>query len=57
MNHEESQFNNERYEINSLLSNPKPKDILWKSRLIVRLSNLASLLGLELKERNETDKT
>lgn len=53
MNHEQGQFSGERYEINNLLSNPKPDSIVWRSNLIIKLSNIAELLGLKLKETKD----
>ena len=50
MTSEQDKFNDERFEINKLLSYPLPNDIIWKARMIVRLDNVATLLGLRLIE-------
>jgi len=43
-------LHNERYEINCLLSDPQPTDIIWKSKVIMILYRIANELGLELTE-------
>ena len=40
----------QRYELNSLLSDPFSESVIWRSKVIVRLDNIATLLGLELLE-------
>ena len=44
-------FEKHRYEINSLLSDPKPYNLVWKAKLICKLDKLVQLLGLELKDK------
>lgn len=51
----QSKLNNERCEINSLLSNPHPENVLWKSQMIVKLDIVARLLGLELEETKKKE--
>lgn len=55
MNQQESKFNAERCALNDLLSNPCPKSVCWRSRVIVGLDNVANLLGLKLIESEDAN--
>ena len=47
----ETVLHEQRFEINNLLSDPKPKDLFWRSRVIVILIRITEALGLELAEK------
>lgn len=46
----QEQLHNERYDMNTLLSDPQPESIIWKSQMIVKLHTIAQILGMELRE-------